>query len=308
MFDVERVMNINYRNIAKIFFGLILFFLLSVAPESVFGQYTGSPVKKDLLLRELRSKQLQTRDIIQVINESGVDFKLTPLLQNELVAAGARPAVIEAVKNNYRDASQSTGKRVISKNKVNKTQPGTGGNSGQPSAITYNHLLERAIDFYDNKKNRQAANDSLQEAVKLQPKNPRAYQLLGFMNLYGARNFDEAERYWKTAINLGGSAVLRVIHDHNGIFITSCKGSLFIAGDTVRFESDDNKHTFETRDQNIKEIKVNSVFKRLVQLKQGSFKIALQKEFKDDETNFSFAPLSGSTDESKMIIRLVGKK
>lgn len=308
MFDVKRVMNINYRNIAKIFFGLILFFLLSASPEPVFGQYTGSPVKKDLLLRELRSKQLQTRDIIQVINESGVDFKLTPLLQNKLVAAGARPAVIEAVKNNYRDTSQPISKRAITKNKVNKTRPETGGNSDQRSAITYNQLLERAIDFYDNKKNRQAANDSLQEAVKLQPKNPRAYQLLGFMNLNGARNFDEAERYWKTAINLGGSTVLRVIHDHNGIFITSCKGSLFIAGDTVRFESDDNKHTFETRDQNIKEIKVNSVFKRLVQLKQGSFKIALQKEFKDDETNFSFAPLSGSTDESKMIIRLVGKK
>ncbi len=301
-------MNTIYHNAAVGFWRLALFFLLLLTPALVFGQYKGSPVKKNNLIQTLNSRQFQSRDIVQIITENGVDFKLTPIVQNELVAAGARPTVIEAVRNNYRDASQSIGKRVITKNKVNKPRPGTGGNSGQPSAITYNHLLERAIDFYDNKKNRQAANDSLQEAVKLQPENPRAYQLLGFMNLYGARNFDEAERYWKTAINLGGSAVLRVIHDHNGVFITSCKGSLFIAGDTVRFESDDNKHTFETRDQNIKEIKVNSVFKRLVQLKQGSFKIALQKEFKDDETNFSFAPLSGSTDESKMIIRLVGKK
>lgn len=292
----------------KNFFGLILFFLLLAVPDMVFGQYAGSPVKKDRLIRELRSKQLQTRDIIQVINESGVDFKLTPLLQNELIAAGARPAVIDAVRNNYRNSNQSSGKPLSAKNNANKTLPGTTNVVVQPTANTYNNLLAQAIDFYDNKKDRQAANDALQKAVSLQSGNPRAYQLLGFMNLYGARNFDEAERYWKKAISLGGSAVLRVIHDHNGVFITSCQGSLYIARDKVRFESDDNKHTFETSDQNIKEIKVNSIFKRLVQLKQGSFKIALRKEFKDDETNFSFAPLSGNTDESKMIIRLVGKK
>jgi tetratricopeptide (TPR) repeat protein len=300
-------MNTIYHNAAVGFWRLALFFLLLLTPALIFGQYKGSPVKKSNLIQALNSRQFQSRDIVQIITENGVDFKLTPIVQNELVAAGARPSVIEAVRNNYRDASQSIGKRVITKNKVNKTQSGTGGNSGQRSAITYNHLLERAIDFYDNKKNRQAANDSLQEAVKLQPENPRAYQLLGFMNLYGARNFDEAERYWKTAVNLGGSAVLRVIHDHNGLFTNTCSGSLYIAKDIVRYESDNNIHTFETTDKNIKSIKVNSSFKRLFQLKRGSFKIVLNNEDDKDGKKFNFAPVSGDTDVSKMIIRLIGK-
>lgn len=288
---------------AKIF--LILIFLL-VIPAVIFAQYKGSPVQKDKLIQTLLSKRFQTRDIVQVIIEYGVDFKLTPAIENELAAAGARPSVMEAVRNNYRaSAVAAVNKQLTAKNAGSKPVAKTV--SSIPPKDNYNLLLEKAMDFYDNRKDRQAANDALQEAVKLQPENPRAYQLLGFLNLYGARNFDEAERYWRTAINLGGSAVLRVIHDHNGMFITSCQGSLYIARDKVRFESDDNKHTFETSDANIKEIKVNSIFKRLVQLRPGSFKIALRKDSTDDETNFSFAPLSGSTDESKMIIRLIGK-
>jgi hypothetical protein len=127
------------------------------------------------------------------------------------------------------------------------------------------------------------------------------------MNLYGNRNFDEAERYWKTAVNLGGSAVLRVIHDHNGLFTNTCSGSLYIAKDIVRYESDNNIHTFETTDKNIKSIKVNSSFKRLFQLKRGSFKIVLNNEDDKDGKKFNFAPVSGDTDVSKMIIRLIGK-
>jgi hypothetical protein len=288
---------------------LIWLLVLCAFSSSVNAQYQGEPVKKDGLLRALRSKQFQSRDIVDIIQTNGVNFKLDPADEAELVAAGARPSVLEATRNNYRQPKQTSTKQVSARSNAGKSFPNTS-TSVQPSSptVTYNSLLEKAINSFDVKKDRQAANDALQEAVKMQPTNPRAYQLLGFLNLYGAHNFDEAERYWKIAISNGGSAVLRVIHDHSGTFLTSCQGSLYISRDKVRFESDDNKHTFETGDGNIKEIKVNSIFKRLVQVRPGSFKIALRKESKEDETNFNFAPLSGSTDESKMIIRLISKK
>lgn len=79
------------------------------------------------------------------------------------------------------------------------------------------------------------------------------------------------------------------------------------AKDIVRYESDNNIHTFETTDKNIKSIKVNSSFKRLFQLKRGSFKIVLNNEDDKDGKKFNFAPVSGDTDVSKMIIRLIGK-
>ena len=296
----------TYQNETMILLRFAAFFLLLMIPAFAFGQYRGDAVKKDRLVQVLLSKRFQSRDIVQIIKENGVDFQLTPAVENELAAAGARPPVLEAVRGNYRAAGPAVSRQKTTKNNAGKVAPKTNSNAVQPS-VTYNYLLDRAIDFYDNKKNRQGANDSLQEAIKLQPKNPRAYQFLGFMNLYGNRNFDEAERYWKTAVNLGGSAVLRVIHDHNGLFTNTCSGSLYIAKDIVRYESDNNIHTFETTDKNIKSIKVNSSFRRLFQLKRGSFKIVLNNEDDKDGKKFNFAPVSGDTDVSKMIIRLIGK-
>ncbi len=267
----------------------LLLFLILCGAIAVPAQYKGDPVKRDRLINTLRSKQFQTRDIIQVINENGVDFRLDAATQKQLVAAGARPPVLDAVRRNYRgdnrSASSVRGGRA------------TGGDS-------YNALLDDAVAAYDQQRNQRKANELLQRAVNLQPNNPRAYQLLGFLNLYGAKNFNEAERYWKKSISLGGAAVLRVTHDHDGSFLTTCEGSLYISRNIVRFESDDNVHTFETTDANIKKIEVNSTLRRLFQLRGGSFKMVLGR---DDRANWNFAPLSGKTDESKMIIRLIGK-
>ena len=50
----------------------LAFFLIFAACVNLFAQYKGAPVKKDRLLKALRSKQLQTSDIIAVINSNGV--------------------------------------------------------------------------------------------------------------------------------------------------------------------------------------------------------------------------------------------
>lgn len=268
---------------------------LMATPSDVSGQYTGDAVKRDRLVTVLRSKRFQTRDIVQIIRENGVDFRLTSDIQNDLIAAGARPPVLDAVKNNYRGGASSGSAKASSAVST----------KGAPRN-TYNGLIDQAVEAYDVRKDLKATGDLLTRAVTMQPSNPRAHQFLGFLNLYGYKNFDEAEKHWKKAISLGGSAVLRVIHDRGGgTFAASNQGSLYIAKNNVRFESDDNKATFETSDTNIKKIEVNSKLKRMFQFKGGSFKIELVKE--DKTANYNFAPLSGKTDESKMIIRLIGK-
>ncbi len=357
---------------------ILLWSTLLVLSTSVgiFGQYKGSPVKRDKLLNVLRSKQLQTREIVNVINSNGVDFKVTPDVEAELVSAGARPEVIAATKANYRAAAvvkpttptdtsnNSTNKfngqpltldaivtllqngvgdvqvrknvgsrgvnfkltsaekteiknaggtvallNLIEASYTNPNQNSASNNtttSGASGSDKYDTLVEKAVYQYDTSRDVTGAISTLKEAVELKPTVARAYQQLGFAYLYGLKNFTEAEKYMQQAIDLGGSAVFRVFHDHGALMTDTCQGSLYIAKDTVHFESDDNIHTFETTDDNIKEAKVNGKFSSMFNVKLGSFKIALKNG--DSSKNFNFAPLTNDAQESTMIVKLIGKR
>lgn len=266
---------------------VLLAIVVLAASGAVLGQYKGDPVKRERLIKVLRSKQFQTKDIVQIISDNGVDFRLNAATERDLVAAGARPAVIEAARRNFRGGNQSA--RLQGSNNRN---------------TAYGSLLEEAVEAYNVRKDYKTSRKLLTQAAAAEPSNPLAYQQLGFLSLYGEKDFDEAEKNWKKAISLGGAAILRLKHDHDGGFLRTCEGSLYISRNIVRFESDNNEHTFETTDANIKSIEVNNAWRRLIQLRKGSFKIVLRRE---DKSNFGFAPLSGKTDESKMIIRLIGK-
>jgi Tetratricopeptide repeat len=340
------------------------------AVGGAFAQYKGSPVKKEKLVSVLRSKQLQTREIVSVIKTNGVDFQVSQNVELELYQAGARPEVIAAAKANYRfsgpapspasggrsnfsgspltkdavvtllqngvaDAQirknvsargvnfKPTTKELVELKKsgastplinlivasyANPNQNSAGRNdTGRtgPEPVSYQNLLEKAVELYDTKKDVGGAIAALQQAVRIDPSEARAYQQLGFVYLYGQKNFDEAEKSMRNAIDRGGSAVFRVFHDHDGLFTNTCQGSLFIAKDGVRFEGDDNKHTFQTADTNIKQLKMNSMLTTFYKTKAGSFKIVLKSG--DDSVKFNFAPLTDNALESKMIIRLIGK-
>ncbi|MBV9215693.1 MAG: SEL1-like repeat protein [Acidobacteria bacterium] len=341
---------------------------VSVAVFSVagFAQYKGSPVKKEKLINVLRSRQLQTREIVSVIRSNGVDFEVSPPVESELVSAGARPEVIAAAKANYRAPavaaktlpSKFTGEPLGKDAIVTLLQNGVAdlqvrknvqsrGVNFKPTAAdkldikkaggsvalvtlietsfatpnqaavsssdtattgsdTYNNLIDKAVAQYDTAKDTTGAITTLQQAVSADPNEARAYQQLGYMYLYGQKNFTEAEKYMRLAIERGGSAVFRVFHDHDGFFNSTCQGSLFIAKDTVRFESDDNKHTFETTDESIKSIKMNSLLTTFFKVKSGSFNFKL-KTGETESKNYNFAPLTDNALESKMIIRLIGK-
>lgn len=267
----------------------------SLAPFAVaplWAQYKGAPVKKDRLVKALRSKQLQTRDIVTVISTNGVDFALTPETRQQLVAAGARPEVIRAVADNPRLQSDASG--VIAKNRRAKNQ--------KPLAPDYEDLLDQAMFSYKERNNPQTAVRVLEAAMKLNPKNPAAYQMLGFVNLYGLKNQAQAERLMREAVANGGSAVFRVYHDDSGGFSGRCTGSLYISAESIRYESDDNLHTFETSVFNIDKFSLDTESNREWK-KHSTFKILLK--IGKDKTRFRFAPVSGSAGESKMVERMI---
>lgn len=273
-------------------------FLILIIGVNSFAQYKGAPVKKDRLIKALRSRQLQTNDIVAIIKSNGVDFSLTPEVVKELIAAGARPAVVNAVSENLRltinssIAANSRSRKVENtKVKINKT-----------SAPSYDELLDQATLIYKNKKDSTEAAQFLETAIKINPKDPAAYQMLGFVNLYGLENLTDARKYMRDSIENGGSAVFRVYHDDNGDFTKRCAGSLYISPENIRFESDDNIHTFETSTINIHKFKLDQESSRIWK-DHSIFKVSLKIGTTD--AKFRFAPITGKEEESNMIALFV---
>jgi hypothetical protein len=62
------------------------------------------PYDKDTLLRVVQLNVLQTTEIVEHIQQRGVEFRLTADTESEFRSAGARPEVIDAIKANYRGA------------------------------------------------------------------------------------------------------------------------------------------------------------------------------------------------------------
>lgn len=352
---------------------LFLIVLVLSSGIAALAQYRGNPVKKDKLVDVLRSRQLQTREIVDVIKSNGVDFPMTQPVEVELTSAGARPEVIAAARANYRAPASSastkspavpvvksrfTGKPLDKDAVVTLLENGVadaqvrkniqdrgvsfkatasdkaeikkaggsvalvnliaasysaptspGGTTGTTTPTTGGRddddLLDSTIST--DPRATQASIDSLLRSVKANPNQARAYQQLGYIYLYGQKNYTEAEKYFREAINRGGSAVFRVFHGHDAFMDQTCQGSLFIAKDSVRFESDNNVHTFETTDANIKKVGMSSFWKSVIKTRSGTFKFSL-KSGEKESVGFTFAPLTDNSAESKMIIRLVEKQ
>ncbi|HRH44515.1 MAG TPA: hypothetical protein PKY82_22960 [Pyrinomonadaceae bacterium] len=263
---------------------LALFSSISFAQRT----YTGDPVTKNGLLKALKLRQFQTADIVKIVNEQGVDFKLAGDIENELRANGARPELIEAVRRNYRGAL-----------KIKPTN----------TSNTYESLVSQAINIYESANSANRAIEILNQAVALEPGKYRAYQMLGYVTLYGKRDFKKAEEYMRKAMDLGGSAVFRLKHAHDYNFFKSCEGSFYISRNTIRFEGDDNQDTFNVRDTEIVKIdtqgKWSGVF--TLKMKGGIFHIVIREKGGNENDKYQFSPLTGKDEERKMIIRLIGK-
>lgn len=268
------------------------FFIFIIGVYS-FAQFKGEPVKKDRLIKALLSKQLQTNDIVTIIRSNGVDFTLTPEVIQSLVAAGARPAVINAVSENFRlPSSENTASKSNKSRRRETERPKT-------SAPNYDDLLDQAMFAYKDQENPNDAVQLLQTAIKIKPNEPAAYQMLGFVNLYGLNNLTEAREYMREAVKNGGSAVFRVFHDDNGNFTKRCTGSLYISPEIIRFESDNNIHTFETSIINVDKFRFDSESAPPTWENYPIFKVFLK--IGDAQAKFRFAPVTGKEEESNMI-------
>lgn len=85
------------------------------------------PYDKDKLLRVVQLNALPTTEVVQAIQQRGVDFKMTSDVESQFRGAGARPEVIDAIRLNYRAAAPVEPTR-------NNPPPGTNSTTPRPSA------------------------------------------------------------------------------------------------------------------------------------------------------------------------------
>jgi tetratricopeptide (TPR) repeat protein len=231
--------------------------------------------------------------MIEVIENHGVNFRLTAGIRQKLLAAGARMELINAVQRNYRFSKQVS------------TPGGQSPGSGQ-----YDDVIAEAQNKFNIDENPAGAILTLERAIEENPRNFRAYQLLGFVYLYGLKDYKMAEKNMTKAIDLGGSGVFRVQHSHDLTFSFNCEGSLYISRNDVRYESDNVEHTFDVPKRDIRRATTLGGWGKFIRLKGGAFKITIRDrndEDKDDKDKYNFSPISGKKNETKMIIRLIGK-
>jgi hypothetical protein len=95
------------------------------------------PYDKDKLIRVVQLNALPTAEVVQAIQQRGVDFRMTSDIESQFRAAGARPEVIEAIRSNYRGPSSpppSNSSSTPPMNSSGTARPNSGVPPGPPLA------------------------------------------------------------------------------------------------------------------------------------------------------------------------------
>lgn len=79
--------------------------LVALAMTGAASMQAKQPYDKDKLLRVVQLNALPTTEVVQAIQQRGVDFQLTSGIESEFRGAGARPEVVDAIRGNYRAAT-----------------------------------------------------------------------------------------------------------------------------------------------------------------------------------------------------------
>ncbi|HWW76509.1 MAG TPA: hypothetical protein VNZ44_14020 [Pyrinomonadaceae bacterium] len=263
------------------------------------GVPQGPPLSKNEVVTMLQAGTPSAR-VEQFVEARGVSFQSNAQTAREIKAAGGTNSLVGAVAAGYAAPGKT------------RNAPGPARPAAVAKGPDYDDLTDQATAAYDAR-NAALATQLLTRAIQLDASQPRAYQLLGFTQLYLQQNITEAERNMRKAIELGGSASFRVFHDHaNGLFNSTCSGTLFITKTNITFKADDGRDTFEAEDASVKEIKVNNlaggklgVLSTVVGGKGdlGAFHIKVRRD--KDSRNYNFAPLTKKKNESELIITLV---
>lgn len=252
----------------------------------------GLPLSRAEIVTMLQAGTSSAR-VEQFVEARGVNFTLTEQISREIRAAGGNRSLLGA---------------------ISEKAPGGGGTIRTPpppkpgvgAAPDYDDLTDQAEAALSAMNPVQAVT-LLQQAIKLNPSKSKAYQLLGYTQLYNNRDMASAEKSMRAAIERGGAAVFKVLHDHTtGAFTSFCQGSFFVSKSGVTFKADSGRDTFEAADSLIKEAKLN---RKLFGVSPGArynpFHITVNQPAAKSR-NYNFGPRTGSEDESILIINLIG--
>jgi hypothetical protein len=246
---------------------------------------SGPPLSKSEVVTMLQGGISSAR-VEQFVEARGVSFSVTPEVAREITAAGGTRSLVGAI----------TEKSVASNNGGDNSSAGP----SQPasSGPDYDGLIDQAQSSFIAQDFTNAGK-YLAQAIELDSSRPIGFQLLGSWALF-AGDHATAEKAMRAAIERGGSAAFRVVHDHDGGFNQYCEGSFFVSKAGVSFVANDGRDTFEAEDSNIKEVKTN----RLVGANLGAFHVKPVQRI-NGRDNFNFAPVSTNKAEAQLLIRLV---
>ena len=256
---------------------------------------TGPPLSESEIILLLQSGK-PAPEVEQWVERRGAGFRITPASTKKIMAARGTRSLVGVIAANG---------------------PGTARKAAPPpppppapKGPDYDDLTDEATTAFKGN-NADSALQLLQKAIAMDPSKTTAYQLMGFVQLYGKGDITNAEKNMREAIQRGGSAVFQVKHDHGGNFKNFCEGSFFITKTDVTFKANDGKDTFEALDTNIKEIKTNSFvggspFGVMLGGKGdvGAFHIKPKVKI-NGKDNFNFSPRTEKKEEAKLIIALV---
>src|SRR5215470_16671848 len=91
--------------------------ILAPAPAAASALQTKKPISKKGLLEAIRLNGLSTGELIERVQERGVNFQMNDEDVRDFQQAGARPELIESVKSNYR--AEAAGPAATSNNRSN---------------------------------------------------------------------------------------------------------------------------------------------------------------------------------------------
>ena len=211
------------------------------------------PITQSGLLDALRIGGLSPKALVQEIRARGVGFELTPQVEAQLRDAGAKPAVIDAVRANYRPfvgtlnintsvtgasitvagignyADKITGLKVPPGNyKITGHKLGHRGDTrdvevkfGQTANVelrllpmTTEEIMAQAKESF-GRSDYGASIGLTRTLLARQPGYPKAVSLLA-SSLFMQGDYDEATTYFTQAIAAGESIAIPVLHRHGG--------------------------------------------------------------------------------------------
>jgi hypothetical protein len=249
----------------------------------------GPPLSKAEIVTMLQGGLPSSR-VEQFIEVRGVNFAVTAEISREILAAGGSRTLLGLISEKSRPSSPPTG----NPNTNIDRRPAV------PAGPDYDDLNQQAMEAMQGNRAPEAMR-YLQQALRLDANKPTAYQLMGFLQIYGYQNIVAAEQNFRNALQRNGYAIFRVYHDHDNLFGSYCQGTLFITKTGVTFKADDGNHTFEAQDAMIKEASIND----FVGAAFGAFHIKVKEGEKNKSKNYNFAPATQKKQESGLIVNLI---